>query len=494
MALLGLDEAAHDPRGQIHLAGLQDADVRGVAAELDVGQVLGLQQAAHVALLVLGGRAVLEVVAQILNGVLAGVDLDVRALLEGGREHVHHVVLVALHSKGAEHYDEGDVLAEAGHAHGEGVAEAVKLGAHAHLQLLGGSCKGLVERLHLAGVSELGRGLLVEEDHDAVIGHLLLAQNRALAPVNDEVAEGVVGALADLLLGHGVVLGVTERGAQHDRNLAERDALKHLGVLLKLRERGGLVSAHQEAHVAEHLGRIGEVAGARLLREHGLDAARGLLDARLHIGDVLKREAELVLVLLGLLVLLVPHHDGRGRGDDQGDLVADEIFEGLKVVVHQLGHTAALKVSCDGFPVHGISLMLNRRKSILDSFLIEDMEPIKITKLGAEGPKLLPPPPAPAAGRRKTQRTYPRGILKAVADPARAPPLKKSSSRRTIRLMTEKGIKHRRKTIKRTIRKMSDGKVRDLVQKAGLLKSSEAPVSLMRQMLEGGVMAGLVSL
>jgi hypothetical protein len=138
--------------------------------------------------------------------------------------------------------------------------------------------------------------------------------------------------------------------------------------------------------------------------------------------------------------------------------------------------------------------MLNRRKSILDSFLIEDMEPIKITKLGAEGPKLLPPPPAPAAGRRKTQRTYPRGILKAVADPARAPPLKKSSSRRTIRLMTEKGIKHRRKTIKRTIRKMSDGKVRDLVQKAGLLKSSEAPVSLMRQMLEGGVMAGLVSL
>ena len=135
--------------------------------------------------------------------------------------------------------------------------------------------------------------------------------------------------------------------------------------------------------------------------------------------------------------------------------------------------------------------MLNRRKSILDSFLIEDMEPIKITKLGAEGPTI---PPAPAAGRRKTQRTYPRGILKAVADPARAPPLKKSSSRRTIRLMTEKGIRHRRKTIKRTIRKMSDGKVRDLVQKAGLLKSSEAPVPLMRQMLEGGVMAGLVSL
>jgi hypothetical protein len=139
--------------------------------------------------------------------------------------------------------------------------------------------------------------------------------------------------------------------------------------------------------------------------------------------------------------------------------------------------------------------MLNRRKSILDSFLIEDMEPIKITKLGAEGPKLLPPPPAPAAGRRKTtQRTYPKGILKAVADPAKAPPLKRSSTRRTIRLMTEKGIKHRHKTIKRTIKKMSNSRVRELVQRAGLLKSPDTPVPLMRQMLKDGVTAGLVSL
>jgi len=116
-----------------------------------------------------------------------------------------------------------------------------------------------------------------------------------------------------------------------------------------------------------------------------------------------------------------------------------------------------------------------------------------ITKVGAD---VSPPPPVPVGGKRKTQRTYPKGILKIkpVADPARAPPLKRSTSRRTIRLMTEKGIKHRHKTIKRTIKKMSDSKVRDMVQKAGLLKSPDTPVPLMRQMLKDGVTAGLVSL
>jgi hypothetical protein len=116
-----------------------------------------------------------------------------------------------------------------------------------------------------------------------------------------------------------------------------------------------------------------------------------------------------------------------------------------------------------------------------------------ITKVGAD---LSPPAPAHVSGKRKTQRTYPKGILKikAVSDPAKSPPLKRSSTKRTIRLMTERGIKHRRKSIRRTIRKMSDTKVKEMVQKAGLLKSPDAPVPLMRQMLEGGLMAGLVSL
>jgi hypothetical protein len=116
---------------------------------------------------------------------------------------------------------------------------------------------------------------------------------------------------------------------------------------------------------------------------------------------------------------------------------------------------------------------------------------ITITKV----PEVSAAPP-PAAGKRKvTQRTFPKGILKLkpVADPAKPPPLKRSTTRRTIRLMTERGIRKRRKTIKKTIKRMSDAKVKELVQKAGLLKNPDTPVSLMRQMLEGGTMAGLVS-
>ena len=153
LTLHSLDQTAHYPSSQIHLAGLQRCDIGSVATELDVGQVLGLKQAAHITLLVLRSRAVLEVVAQILNGVLAGIHFDVRTLLERGRKHVHqaiicvrapnqvHDVLVALHSKSAEHHHKRNILAEAGHAHCEGVTKPIKPGTHAHLQLLWRGCK-----------------------------------------------------------------------------------------------------------------------------------------------------------------------------------------------------------------------------------------------------------------------------------------------------------------------------------------------------------------
>jgi hypothetical protein len=141
----------------------------------------------------------------------------------------------------------------------------------------------------------------------------------------------------------------------------------------------------------------------------------------------------------------------------------------------------------------GISLRSFRRKSILDSFLIEHMadKPITITKLGSEPPAVKP---AVAGKRKVTQRTFPRGILKAVSDPAKAPPMKKGTHKHTIRLITEKGFKQRRKTLKRAIKKMTPEKIKKMVQEAGLLKNPDAPLPLMKDMLIGGVMAGIVSL
>jgi hypothetical protein len=104
--------------------------------------------------------------------------------------------------------------------------------------------------------------------------------------------------------------------------------------------------------------------------------------------------------------------------------------------------------------------------------------------------------PVIGSKRNKTMRTFPKGVLKlkGVTDPSKSPPLKKSSTRHTIRLLTDVGAKRHKKMVRKTIRRMSDEKVKQMVKKAGLLKSENAPVSLMRQMLEGGMLAGIISL
>lgn len=124
-----------------------------------------------------------------------------------------------------------------------------------------------------------------------------------------------------------------------------------------------------------------------------------------------------------------------------------------------------------------------------------------IQKLGEVANKQLkekevPVPEAKTGkGRRKTMRTFPRGILKVkgVKDPAKSPPLKKTARKHTIQIMTEKGARYRRKTIRRQIAGMSNDKVRALVEKNGLLKNKNTPPELMRDMLEGGAIAGFLS-
>jgi len=122
----------------------------------------------------------------------------------------------------------------------------------------------------------------------------------------------------------------------------------------------------------------------------------------------------------------------------------------------------------------------------------------KVDETATPVPKVEPQP----AGKRKTHRTFPRGILKTaknkvtlkpVSDPAKPPPMKKFMKKHTIRLLTEKGVRHQRKTIRHSISKMSDEKVRTLVKKAGLLKNASTPIPIMREMLEGGMIAGFIS-
>lgn len=124
------------------------------------------------------------------------------------------------------------------------------------------------------------------------------------------------------------------------------------------------------------------------------------------------------------------------------------------------------------------------------------MSQLKIVKVDEDEKKTSP---QVVAGVRKTLKTFPRGILKTklilkpTADPAKPPPIKKSMKKHTIRLLTDKGARHHRKTIKRRVRNMSDEKVKSVVLKSGILKNINTPISIMREMLEGGMIAGFIS-
>jgi hypothetical protein len=89
-----------------------------------------------------------------------------------------------------------------------------------------------------------------------------------------------------------------------------------------------------------------------------------------------------------------------------------------------------------------------------------------------------------------------KSILKVrgVADPAKAPPLKKTAKRSRIQILTEKGSNHHRKTVRRKLRKMSDAQVKEVAQKHGLVRGKNTPPELTRKILEGGITAGFVSL
>jgi hypothetical protein len=125
-----------------------------------------------------------------------------------------------------------------------------------------------------------------------------------------------------------------------------------------------------------------------------------------------------------------------------------------------------------------------------------DSKKITIQKVGAEEPK-----PEIKAGARKTIKTFPRGILKkkkftlkGVTDPAKSPSLKKGMRRHTLRMLTEKGLKKQRKTLKNKIAGMKDKEIKELVTRKGLAPNPKTPTEISRQILDNAVSAGFVSI
>lgn len=120
---------------------------------------------------------------------------------------------------------------------------------------------------------------------------------------------------------------------------------------------------------------------------------------------------------------------------------------------------------------------------------------MKIVKVGAEAPA---PPPSGGVkktlkAKRKSMKTYPRGVLKGgkiepVRDPAKSPPARKA----TLKILTDKGAERRRQKIRKTVRAMPDHKVRQVLKASGLPVSDKTPAAIAKEILEGGMEAGMI--
>ena len=125
------------------------------------------------------------------------------------------------------------------------------------------------------------------------------------------------------------------------------------------------------------------------------------------------------------------------------------------------------------------------------------MEKVKIVKVGDTAP--IPQPQN--AGRAKTTKTFPHGILKGgktaknkiqpVRDPAKPPPMN-PKKKATLKILTEKGAEKRRRRIKKTVRAMPDSKVRSVLRASGLPVSDKTPSHIAKEILEGGMEAGMI--
>ena len=123
---------------------------------------------------------------------------------------------------------------------------------------------------------------------------------------------------------------------------------------------------------------------------------------------------------------------------------------------------------------------------------------ITIQKMDVEAPKVQ----ACAGGaKRKTVRTFPRGILrkpskftlKGVADPAKSPQLKKGMKKHTLRMLTEKGAKKRHRTLRRRVSKMSPKQLDEVLGGKGLASNPNTPHNIKQAILANAAEAGFVS-
>ena len=88
---------------------------------------------------------------------------------------------------------------------------------------------------------------------------------------------------------------------------------------------------------------------------------------------------------------------------------------------------------------------------------------------------------------KKTQR------IKDVKDPAKPTPLKPGMKKHTLKLLTSKGHKKLKKTLKKKLHKLKKSELDKLVQDSNMKLNPNTPPEIARKILSNAISAGFVS-
>ena len=84
--------------------------------------------------------------------------------------------------------------------------------------------------------------------------------------------------------------------------------------------------------------------------------------------------------------------------------------------------------------------------------------------------------------------------VKGVADPAKPPPFRREMKKHTLRMLTDKGMRNRKKTLKRKIASLKKPELERIVKESNLVLNPNTPPEIQKQILHNAVSAGFVSL
>lgn len=135
-----------------------------------------------------------------------------------------------------------------------------------------------------------------------------------------------------------------------------------------------------------------------------------------------------------------------------------------------------------------ISFVFNKRN-------MSNTKTVQITKVGSSPPPSIPTKTEQSMGGKKPLKSILKKTqrIKDVKDPAKPTPLKPGMKRHTLKLLTSKGHKKLKKTLKKKLHKLKKSELDKLVQDSNMKLNPNTPPEIARKIVSNAISAGFVS-